>query len=134
MMVLFYQAARLALIAFDPYLGSYNLAQALNRSHPNGGPLIVDDPYYEMSTIFFYTNRTGLMLNGRVNNLEYGSYAPDAPNVFIDNAGFVERWKSPQRWYVASEDEHADRLRNLVGAAALHRIATSGGKSIYTNQ
>jgi hypothetical protein len=131
MMVLFFQAARLALIAFDPYLGSYDLAQALNLS-PNGG-LIVDDPYYEMSTIFFYTNRTGLLLNGRVNNLEYGSYAPGAPHVFIDNAGFVERWKSPQRWYVASEDEHADRLRNLVGAQALHPIATAGGKTIYTN-
>jgi len=132
MMVLFYQAARLALIAFDPYLGSYDLAQALNKS-PNGG-LIVDDPYYEMSTIFFYTNRSGLILNGRVNNLEYGSYAPGAPQVFIDNAGFVERWKSPQRWYVASEDEHADRLRDLVGASALHPIATSGGKTIYTNR
>ncbi len=132
MMVLFYQAARLALIAFDPYLGSYNLAQAMNRS-PNGG-LIVDDPYYEMSTIFFYTNRTGLLLNSRVNNLEYGSYAPGAPQVFIDNAGFVKRWKSPERWYVASEDEHTDRLRILVGAAALHPIATSGGKTIYTNR
>ena len=132
MMVLFYQAARLALIAFDPYLGSYDLAQALNKS-PNGG-LIVDDPYYEMSTIFFYTNRSGLILNGRVNNLEYGSYAPGAPQVFIDNAGFVERWKSPQRWYVASEDERADRLRDLVGASALHPIATSGGKTIYTNR
>ena len=132
MMVLFYQAARLALIAFDPYLGSYDLAQALNKS-PNGG-LIVDDPYYEMSTIFFYTNRTGLILNGRINNLEYGSYAPGAPQVFIDNTGFVERWKGPQRWYIASEDEHADRLRNLVGASALHPIATSGGKTIYTNQ
>jgi 4-amino-4-deoxy-L-arabinose transferase-like glycosyltransferase len=132
MMVLFYQAARLALIAFDPYLGSYDLAQALNKS-PHGG-LIVDDPYYEMSTIFFYTNRTGLILNGRINNLEYGSYSPGAPQVFIDNSGFVERWKSPQRWYVASEDEHADRLRNLVGVSALHPIATSGGKTIYTNQ
>jgi len=132
MMVLFYQAARLALIAFDPYLGSYDLAQALNKS-PNGG-LIVDDPYYEMSTIFFYTNRTGLILNGRINNLEYGSYSPGAPRVFIDNAGFEERWKSPQRWYIASEDEHADRLRNLVGASALHPIATSGGKTIYTNR
>ena len=83
MMVLFFQAARLALIAFDPYLGSWALAQALNRA-PAGG-LIVDDPYYEMSGIFFYTNRTGLLLNGRVNNLEYGSYAPGAPHVFIDN-------------------------------------------------
>jgi hypothetical protein len=132
MMVLFFQAARQALIAFDPYLGSYALAQALNRA-PEGG-LIVDDPYYEMSGIFFYTNRTGLLLNGRVNNLEYGSYAPGAPHVFIDNAGFVERWKSPQRWYVASEDEHVDRLRKLVGAEALHPIARSGGKTIYTNR
>jgi hypothetical protein len=132
MMVLFFQAARLALIAFDPYLGSYALAQALNRA-PEGG-LIVDDPYYEMSGIFFYTNRTGLLLNGRVNNLEYGSYAPGAPHVFIDNAGFVERWNSPQRWYVASEDEHVDRLRKLVGSAALHPIAASGGKTIYTNR
>jgi hypothetical protein len=36
----------LALIAFDPYLGSYELAHALNRAQPGG--LIVDDPYYEM--------------------------------------------------------------------------------------
>jgi 4-amino-4-deoxy-L-arabinose transferase-like glycosyltransferase len=132
MMVLFYQAARLALIAFDPYLGSYELAQALNRA-PGGG-LIVDDPYYEMSSIFFYTNRTGLLLNGRINNLEYGSYSPGAPQVFIDNEGFVERWRSASRWYVASEDEHADRLRSLVGAAALHPIASAGGKTIYTNK
>jgi hypothetical protein len=132
MMVLFFQAARLALIAFDPYLGSYALAQALNRAP--AGQLIVDDPYYEMSGIFFYTNRTALLLNGRINNLEYGSYAPGAPHVFIGDADFIERWRSPDRWYVASEDEHVDRLQKLVGAAALHPMAKSGGKTIYVNQ
>lgn len=132
MMVLFYQAARLALIAFDPYLGSYPLAQALIRA-PQGG-LIIDDPYYEMSTIFFYTNRTALILNGRRNNLEYGSYAPGAPAVFIGDDGFVARWKSPARWYVASEDEHVDHLRNLVGAESLHPVAGAGGKTIYVNR
>jgi hypothetical protein len=131
MMVLFFQAARLALIAFDPYLGSYPLAQALNRA-PQGG-LIIDDPYYEMSAIFFYTNRTALILNGRRNNLEYGSYAPGAPPVFIGDADFVARWNSPERWYVASEDEHADRLRKLVGVEALHPVASAGGKTIYVN-
>ena len=131
-MVLFYQAARLALIAFDPYLGSYPLAQALNRAQPGG--LIVDDPYYEMSGIFFYTNRTALILNGRKNNLEYGSYAPGAPRVFIGDADFMERWRSGDRWYVASEDEKVGHLRDLVGAAALHPIANSGGKTIYVNR
>jgi hypothetical protein len=131
MLALFFQAARLALTAFDPYLGSFPLAEALNRS-PHGG-LIVDDPYYEMSGIFFYSNRTALILNGRVNNLEYGSYAPGAPNVFIDNAGFVQRWLSSDRWYVASEDEKAQRLRDLVGSGTLHPISSAGGKTIYTN-
>jgi 4-amino-4-deoxy-L-arabinose transferase-like glycosyltransferase len=132
MMVLFFQAARVALIAFDPYLGSRPLADALNRA-PDGG-LIIDDPYYEMSSIMFYTNRTALILNGRHNNLEYGSYAPGAPQVFIDNAGFIERWKSPRRWYAASEDEKVQQLRDLVGKEALHPVASAGGKTIYANQ
>jgi hypothetical protein len=143
MMVLFYQAARIALIAFDPYLGSYPLAQAINRA-PAGG-LIVDDPYYEFSSIFFYTNRAALILNGRRNNLEYGSYAPGAPHVFIGDADFVARWNGPERWYVASEDhfempegrpeDHSiEHLRKLVGEAALHPIARSGGKTIYSNR
>ena len=133
MMVVFFQAARLALIAFDPYLGSYPLAEALNKA-PQGG-LIFDDPYYEMSSIVYYTGgRRVLMLNGRVNNLEYGSWAPGAPDVFIDNAGFVERWRSSERWYISSEDEHVDRLRALVGDAALHPVASAGGKTIYVNQ
>jgi len=131
MMVLFFQAARVALIAFDPYLGSYPLAQALNRAQP--GELILDDPYYEMSGLFFYTNRSALILNGRRNNLEYGSYSPDAPHVFIGDADFIERWKSPRRWYVATENEKQKHLFDLVGSEAMHQVATSGGKSIYTN-
>jgi hypothetical protein len=132
MMVLFFQAARLALIAFDPYLGSYPLADALNHAKP--GRLMIDDAYYEMSGIFFYTNRSALILNGRFNNLEYGSYAPGAPHVFIGDADFVERWQSPERWYVASEDEKVQHLRDLVGAEALHPIVNAGGKTVYVNR
>lgn len=132
MMVLFYQAARLALVAFDPYLGSYPLAAALNAAP--AGQLILDDAYYEMSSLVFYTNRTVMILNGRRNNLEYGSYAPNAPHVFIEDAGFIERWKSPERWYVATEDEKVSHLRDLVGAEALHRIAGAGGKTVYVNR
>ena len=132
MMILFYQAARLALIAFDPYLGSYVLAEALNRS-PKGG-LIVNNPYWEFSSVFFYTQRTGLILNGRLNNLEYGSNAPGAPNVFIDDAEFVARWKGAERWYVVSEDEKAPHLRDMVGGPALHVVVASGGKTLYVNQ
>ena len=57
------------------------------------GQLIVDNQYYTFSSIFFYTNRRALLLNGRVNNLEYGSYAPGAPDVFIDDAEFARLWQ-----------------------------------------
>lgn len=132
MMVLFFQAARVALIAFDPYLGSWPLAEALQRS-PKGG-LIVDNPYYEFSSIFFYTNRTALILNGRRNNLEYGSYAPGAKQVFIGDAEFVERWHGTDLWYVVSEDIKVEHLRQLVGPGDLHPVATGGGKAIYANR
>jgi hypothetical protein len=131
MLVLFFQAARLALIAFDPYMGSWPLANAINHAPPGG--LIFDNAYYEFSSIGFYTNRPVLMLNGRKNNLEYGSNAPGAPNVFIDDAGFIQRWRSSDRWYVASENEKFEQIRRLVGADALHPIATAGGKTVYVN-
>ena len=91
MMVLFFHAARLALVVFDPYLSSRPLAEALLAAPP--GKLIVDDQYYTFSSVFFYTNRRAYLLNGRVNNLDYGSYAPDAPqDVFIDDADFQRLW------------------------------------------
>ena len=93
MMVLFFHAARLALVVFDPYLSSRPLAEALMAAPP--GKLIVDDQYYTFSSVFFYTNRRALLLNGRVNNLDYGSYAPDAPRMcFIDDADFQRLWSS----------------------------------------
>src|ERR1039458_6207920 len=66
MMVLFFQAARLAMVVFDPYLSSRPLAEALLRAPE--GRLIVDHHYYTFSSVFFYTNRSALLLNGRFNN------------------------------------------------------------------
>ncbi len=86
MMVLFFQAARLAMVTFDPFLSSRPLAQAILNSPP--GAIIVDSQYYIYSSIAYYTDRPELLLNGRWNNLEYGSYAPGAPNVFINDAEF----------------------------------------------
>jgi 4-amino-4-deoxy-L-arabinose transferase-like glycosyltransferase len=131
MMVLFFHAARLALVVFDPYLSSRPLAEALLRS-PNG-TLIVDHHYYTFSSVFFYTNRTALLLNGRFNNLVYGSYAPDAPPVFIDDSEFSKRWLSPERYYLVATREAWPRFERLAGASQLTVVALSGGKMLLTN-
>ncbi|MGC2890990.1 MAG: glycosyltransferase family 39 protein [Candidatus Acidiferrum sp.] len=131
MMILFFHAARLAMVVFDPYLSSRPLAEALLRA-PEGN-LIVARPYYTFSSVFFYANRTALILNGRINNLEYGSYAPGAPDVFIDDARFKELWLQPERYYVAALDSGVPELEGLVGSERLILLAASGGKRILTN-
>jgi 4-amino-4-deoxy-L-arabinose transferase-like glycosyltransferase len=131
MMVLFFHAARLALVVFDPYLSSRPLAQALLEAPP--GRLIVDDQYYTFSSVFFYTNRRALLLNGRVNNLEYGSYAPDAPrDVFIDDGEFARLWHSGERYYLVAEGPRLQKLATLLGNSR-HLVKASGGKYLVTN-
>ncbi len=133
MMVLFFHAARLALVTFDPYMSSRPLAEALLQQPP--GKLIVDDQYYTFSSVFFYTNRRAWLLNGRVNNLEYGSYAPDAPqDVFLDDSGFQQKWQEPERSFLVAEGPQLPRLERLVGKSALHIVKSSGGKFLFTNQ
>ena len=132
MMIVFTHAARLALVTFDPYLGSRPLAEAL--LHAPKGEVIFDNQYYTFSSVFFYTNTQGLLLNGRVNNLQYGSYAPGAPRVFIDDADFRRRWNSPARHYLLVEGPAVARIEGLVGKSALHPVASSGGKFLFANQ
>ena len=131
MMVLFFHAARGALAVFDPYLGSYPLAAAL-RGAPDG-QLIVDDKYFAFSSVLFYTDRPALLLNGRVMNLEYGSYAPGALDVFIDDGEFQRLWLTGGRYYVVASNEALARFEALVGKHRLHPVASRGGKLLLTN-
>ena len=132
MMVIFFQAARLAMVAFDPYMSSRPLAETLLRS-PDG-KLISDVQYYGVSSVVFYTNRDALLLNGRRNNLEYGSYAPGAPDVFIDDSQFAKLWMQPERYYLIANEPAFPRFEKLVGANRLVVVDRSGGKVLITNQ
>ena len=131
MMILFFHAARLALVAFDPYLSSRRLAGAIQKSP--SGTLVVDHHYYTYSSIFFYTDRTALLLNGRFHNLEYGASAPGAPKVFIEDSQFREIWLKQERAYIVTNQSVVPRLRALVGPEHINLVASSGGKVVLTN-
>ncbi|MGH9559350.1 MAG: ArnT family glycosyltransferase [Bryobacteraceae bacterium] len=137
MMVLFVHSARLALVVWDPYLSSRPLAEALNRA-PHG-TVILDDQYYTFSSVVFYAEKYHgermLLRNGRINNLEYGSYAPGAHDeVFIDNAQFRQRWLSPGLYYICIESPKVPALEKLVGRDSLHEVIASGGKFVFANR
>jgi 4-amino-4-deoxy-L-arabinose transferase-like glycosyltransferase len=132
MMVLFYHAARLALVAFDPFLTSRPIAEALLKA-PDG-KLITERNYWTFSSVTFYVNRESLTLNGRYFNLEYGSYAPGARDVFIDDARFKSLWLEPQRYYLVTFRADIGHLEELVGRDHLNIVVESGGKLLLTNQ
>ncbi len=131
MMIVFFHAARLAMTTFDPYLGSKPLADALTGAPP--GKLIEADAYYAFSSVFFYTNRQAVLWNGRRDNLEYGSYAPGAPPVFIGDADLQTLWRSADRYYLLADHEDLPRIHELVGASSVYIVSESGGKYLLTN-
>jgi len=128
-MIVFLQAARIALIRFDNYLGSFPLARALEQAPP--GQLIEADAYYAFSSVFFYTNRTALLLNGRRDNLEYGSYAPGAPQIFIDDEKFEALWAQPKRCYLLAYGSDLPHLAQMV--PRLHIVARNADNYLLSN-
>lgn len=131
MMVLFIHASRVALVVFEPYLSSRPLATALERAP--SGQLIMNGPYYTFSSVIFYTNRDALLWNGRKNNLEYGSYAPGSPPVFIDDRQFLSRWDSNDRYFVLSTETGTKHLLEVTPTDRLFLVAVSGTKTLYSN-
>ena len=132
MMIAFFHAARLAMVAFDPYLSSRPLAEAI-RKGPEG-QLIAQGHYYPFSSVFFYLNRDGLLLNGRRHNLEYGAAAPGAPAVFLNNAQLHDRWLTSERYYLVVSGNAIPTIEEVVGKEKLSVVAVSGGKAVLTNQ
>ena len=133
MMVVFFHAARLAMVAFDPYLSSRPLAEAFLRSPK--GTLVVDGHDYPFSSVIFYANRSGAAVER----------APPEPGVRFLRPRRAERvprrcrlegtsgWKS-ERCYLVTKETQWPRLERLVGPAALHVVASSGGKLLLSNQ
>lgn len=130
-MIVFFQASRIALVRFQDYLGSYPLAQSLQQSPP--GQLIEADAYYAFSSVFFYTGSSALLWNGRETNLEYGSNAPGAQQVFIDDGGFASRWRETSRYYLLVYGSDLPHMREVVPPSTLYVVKENAGNYLLTN-
>ena len=133
MMIVFFHAARIAMKSFDPLLGSHALAEAFLQAPE--GTMVARGHFYDFSSVFFYTQRTGLLhpdWHGRV-NLEYGSYAPGASKAFIDDAELATLWGNGARCYLFLVDGDIPDYRSIVGSSRMYVVAKSGGKSLFTN-
>jgi 4-amino-4-deoxy-L-arabinose transferase-like glycosyltransferase len=132
MMIVFFQGAYLAMARFDPLLSSRDIAQAILNGP--GGQIVVDHNYYWFSSIPFYTGRPELLLNGRWNNLEYGSNAPGVPDVFIGDDRLKSLWTRSERYYLVAKADQLPRFNALLGPEHVELVRRSGGKVLLTNQ
>jgi 4-amino-4-deoxy-L-arabinose transferase-like glycosyltransferase len=133
MMVVLFYAVHVALTTFSPVLGSKPLAVAIEKQYRPGDMIIVDGAYSAASSINFYTGVQLHMLNGRYNDLWFGSLFPDSPPVFEDDASFAKLWLGPGRiFFIARNAKSVDKLKPL--AAPYYEVARSGEKAVFSNR
>jgi 4-amino-4-deoxy-L-arabinose transferase-like glycosyltransferase len=143
-MVLLY-ATHQALVIFSPVLSSKALADAI-ESHWKPGAVIEDNGDYEAaSSVNYYTRHQIRILNGRCNNIWYGSRFPDAPPIFDDDASFEKLWRGDKPVFLltdakaspdrkpAEECPQKEHLPDYVVRDKACVLAKWGGKVVIGN-
>lgn len=120
------------LVRFYPILGSKGLAEAINDHRRPGDRIAIDGELTSGSTLLFYTQQPVLLVNGRVNGPWFGSFWPDAPHLFLDDAELDGLWGTPGRVFLLTYHPE-QRASNLRRFGRVITIAESGGKTILSN-
>jgi hypothetical protein len=65
--------------------------------------------------------------------LEFGSYYPDCPPVFIDRNELAQKWKADKRVFLVTYDDQFAKVKDYL-SGELYPLAKAGGKSLYSNR
>jgi 4-amino-4-deoxy-L-arabinose transferase-like glycosyltransferase len=123
-----------ALITFSPLLSSKPLADAILSVYKNGDIIEINGEYEGGSTVGFYTGKMVRIMNGRGKSLWYGSFFPDAPQIFDDTTTFQRMWKGPSRVFLWTEIEERESAVEGLDPNSVFVLARFGNKLILTNQ
>jgi 4-amino-4-deoxy-L-arabinose transferase and related glycosyltransferases of PMT family len=125
--------AHMALGVFNPYLSSQPLAMAIKRRLAPGDMVVINGEYQGGSSIGFYLPQKVLLLNGRMTGLEFGSYYPDAPPVFIGDGEIAQLWRGERRVFLFTHDGDFEKVRSVI-KGEMFQVAAAGEKSVYSNR
>src|SRR6476620_8630683 len=138
-------AAHQGLVIFSPVLSSKVLAQAIERNWRPGAIIEDNGDYEAASSVNYYTRHQIRILNGRCNNIWYGSRFPDAPPIFDDDASFEKLWRGDKLVFLvtdakaspdrkpAEECPQKEHLPDYVAKDGACVLAKWGGKLVLTN-
>ncbi|MGA8224163.1 MAG: glycosyltransferase family 39 protein [Candidatus Acidiferrales bacterium] len=134
MMVGVLYAVFLGYVTFSPVISSKGMALQIKQSYQPGEIIVINHDYEFGSTLNFYTGIPVHMLNGRKADLWFGSFFPDAPQVFEDDESFARLWNGPNRVYFFLEESDVDDAMKGIDPKTIRLFARSGGKVVLTNQ
>jgi hypothetical protein len=131
MMVALLHEVHTGFVIFSPVLSSRALVQPVESNWKSGDLLEANGDYEAASSLQYYTQIQIRLLNGRDSNIWYGSYFPDAPDIFDDDKSFEQRWRGRNRIFFWTEE---DKIPAYVKTAGYCELAKWGGKYILTNE
>lgn len=131
-MAVFLMAAHIALVRFDPFLGSKAMAEQIAPElRPSDQVMIYGDESFG-SSLLFYLKRPIELVNGNTTSMWWGSTYPDAPHIFLDDEDLLRAWYSPQRVFLFVPQHQRAKVEALL-PGPLHIASEISGKVIFVN-
>ena len=131
-MAVFLIAAHIALVRFDPFLGSRSMArQIAPELRPNDRVMIYGDQSFG-SSLLFYLGRPIELVNGNTSSMWWGSTYADAPHIFLNDQALLGAWVSRERVFLFVPEHERAKVEALL-PAPLHIASEVSGKVIFTN-
>jgi 4-amino-4-deoxy-L-arabinose transferase-like glycosyltransferase len=141
-MAVFLVAAHIALVRFQPLLSSRSMADVINSIKQPGDRLLVYGDLSNASSVLFYTDMQALLVNGRISSMIWGSFYPDAPHIFLDDAHLKAMWgptQSSKRLFMIVPPESAIHVEALLGKQHLYILRQlsdekAAERTLYTDR
>ena len=129
----FFFCANWALGVFTPRLSSEPLAKNILSVWRPGDKIALYGEYDAGSSIGFYTRKQILIFNGRYNGLEFGSYYPDAPKVFLNDRTFWPVWNGTETVFLVVPPDQSAAATIRMPPERTFIFEQMGGKTVYVN-
>ena len=131
-MAVFLIAAHIALVRFDPFLGSKSMAEQIAPElRPSDHIMIYGDESFG-SSLLFYLRRPIELVNGNTTSMWWGSTYPDAPHIFLDDEELLRAWDSSERVFLFVPQHERAKVEALL-PGPLPIASEMSGKVIFAN-
>jgi 4-amino-4-deoxy-L-arabinose transferase-like glycosyltransferase len=132
-MSVFLIAAHIALVRFDPFLGSRSMAREVAPElRPEDHVMIYGDESFG-SSLLFYLRRPIELVNGNTTSMWWGSTYPDAPKIFLNDRDLLKAWNSSERVFLFVPQHERAKVEALL-PGPLHAVSEVSGKVILENR